>query len=87
MNHRHRKILHKIFAHPVSGNINFKAVISVFEELGAKIENKVGNRIGVTLNGHSASFTHAQHDLTTDGVVQLRKFLTDCGVDPDSYPI
>jgi hypothetical protein len=86
MRNRHRKILQAIFAHPVSGNINFKAVVNVFEELGAEVENKTGNRIGVTLNGHTAAFTHAHHDLTTDGVAQVRKFLADCGIDPGQYP-
>lgn len=87
MNHRHRKVLHKIFTHPVSGNINFKAAVSVLEELGAEIDNKVGNRIGITLNGHTMSFNHSQHDLAVDGVVQLRKFLTECGIDPKHFPV
>lgn len=86
MNHKHRKVLHAIFAHPVSANIDFKDVVSVFEELGGEIDNKQGNRIGVKLNGHSAAFRHAQHDLPIDEVVQIRKFLATCGVDPNQYP-
>ena len=42
MNHRHRKVLHALFAHPVSANIHFKEVMHVFEELGAEIDNKWG---------------------------------------------
>lgn len=86
MNHRHRKVLAQIFAHPISNNIDFKEVESVFRELGADIENKHGNRIGVALNGHSVAFSHAQHSLHKDEVVQIRKFLEGAGVTPEKYP-
>ena len=36
MNHRHRKVLHALFAHPVSANIHFRDVESVFKELGGE---------------------------------------------------
>jgi hypothetical protein len=87
MNHRHRKVLHALFAHPVSHNIAYKDVVSVLEELGAEIDNKSGNRIGVKLNGHNAAFNHAQHDLPAEEVMQVKKFLTTCGVDPAAYPV
>ena len=87
MNHRHRKTLHSLFAHPISGNIDFKAVVHVLEELGAEIENKAGNRIGVALNGHKAAFTHVNHDLPKEEVIQIRKFLETCGIDPAAYPV
>ncbi len=87
MNHRHRKTLHAIFAHPVSGNIDFKEVVHVLENLGAEVENKAGNRIGVSLNGHTAAFVHAHHDLPKEEVMQIKKFLVTCGIDPASYPV
>jgi hypothetical protein len=87
MNHRHRKTLHALFAHPVSGNIDFKEVVHVLEALGAEIENKSGNRIGVTLAGHTAAFVHAHHDMSKDEVAHLRKFLVTCGVDPAAFPV
>ena len=87
MNHRHRKTLHAIFAHPIASNLNFKEVVHVLEELGAEIDNKSGNRIGVSLNGHSVAIVHAQHDLPKEEVMQVRKFLTTCGIDPDAYPV
>ncbi|MFV0294701.1 MAG: type II toxin-antitoxin system HicA family toxin [Hyphomicrobiaceae bacterium] len=86
MNHRHRKVLHALFAHPVSANIDFKDVVHVLEELGAEVDNKSGNRIGVTLKGHTAAFSHAQHSLPKEEVAQIRKFLETCGVDPEAYP-
>ena len=87
MNHRHRKTLHAIFAHPVGANIDFKQVVHVLEQLGAEIDNKSGNRIGVTLNGHTVAFMHVHHDLPKEEVIQVKKFLITCGIDPDAYPV
>lgn len=87
VNHRHRKILHTLFAHPISANISFKDVESVLGELGAVLDNR-GSRIGVTLNGHTAVFHHAQHTLHKDDVVSVKKFITQCGIDPArDYPL
>jgi hypothetical protein len=82
MNHHHRKTIDALFAHPISTNIGFKEVVRALEGFGAKIESKSGNRIGVTLGGHTAAFTHVNHDLPKEEVVQLRKFLTAAGVTP-----
>lgn len=87
MNHKHRKVLHALFAHPVSANINFREVVHVLEDLGATVENKAGNRVGVSLAGHTAAFVHAHHDLSKDEVANIRRFLTTCGVDPAAYPV
>lgn len=87
MNHRHRKVLHALFAHPISANIDFKEVESTLRELGAELENRHGARIAVTLNGHTALFHHANHSLPKDEVVQIKKFLIDCGVAPEQYPV
>ena len=87
MNHHHRKVLHALFAHPVSANADFKQVMHVLEELGAEIDNKSGNRVGVKLNGNSVALTHAHHDLPKAEVIQVRKFLETCGVSPDQYPL
>jgi len=87
MNHRHRKTLHSIFAHPLSGNIDFEAAMHVLEQLGATVEHKTGNRVGVTLNGHSVAFARTTHDLPKEEVMQIRKFLTQCGIDPAAYPV
>jgi hypothetical protein len=87
MNHRHRKVLHAVFAHPVSGNIDFKEVVHLLEELGAEVDNKSGNRIGVRFKDHSAAFTHAHHSLPKEEVAQVKKFLETCGIDPAQYPV
>lgn len=87
MNHHHRKVLHALFEHPVSGNIDFKQMESVLRELGAEIDNRSGARIGVTLKGHTAAFHHASHSLTKDEVAHIRGFLETCGINPDDYPL
>ena len=87
MNHRHRKVLHALYAHPMSSNIDFNDVQSVFGELGATVDNRHGSRIGVSLNGHTAVFHHAKHSLPKDEVVKIRHFLDACGVSPDDYPL
>jgi hypothetical protein len=86
MNHRHRKVLAALFAHPISANIDFKEVVHLLGELGGEVENRSGNRIGVTLNGHTATFMHAHHSLPKEEVVQVRRFLEACGIDPAAYP-
>ncbi len=88
MNHKHRKTLHAVFAHPVSGNIALREVESVFKELGAEMEERHNSRFAVTLNGHTVLFHHAKHDLPKQEVQQIRKFLEDCDVVPErDYPL
>ncbi len=87
MNHHHRVTLHALFAHPISSNIDLRKVVHVFEELGAEVDNRSGNRIGVKLNDRTATFVHAQHSLPKDEVVQIKKFLQSCGVTPEKYPL
>jgi len=88
MNHHHRKILHSLFAHPISGNISLKEVESVLRELGAEINSAHSSKLHVLLNGHSANFSHAGHDLPREEVVQVRKFIEICGIVPErDYPL
>jgi len=83
MNHHHRKILHALFAHPVSGNIAFRDVESVLRELGAEITQAKSGKIHVVLNNKSANFSHTNHSVSREEVVRLRKFIQSCGIDPD----
>ena len=88
MNHKHRKTLHALFAHPVSANISSRAVEAVIRKLGGTIERRHGGRWGVRLNGHFAEFHHDRHSLDPDHVRQMNKFLADAGINPDrDYPL
>lgn len=86
MNHRHRKILHALFAHPVSANIHSGDVEAVLAELGAELDHSHHGRLTARLNGHQLSMAHASHALSPDQVRQVRKFLEDGGIDPSAYP-
>ena len=88
MNHHHRKILHALFAHPISANIAMKDVASVLRELGAETGHSHTGKLTVKLNGHSANFSAAQHSLPKQEVTQVRKFIESCGIDPArDYPL
>ncbi len=87
MNHHHRKVLHAFFAHPVSTNIDFKDAEHVMSMLGAEVETRNGNKIEVTLNGQKASFHRNHHTLAKDEVLHIRKFLENCGIVAEAYPV
>ena len=88
MNHRHRKVLHTIFAHPLNNNIAMRDVQAVLGELGAEVSESHSGKVHVTLNGHTVNFAHAQHSLPKEEVIQVRKFIETCGIDPEAdYPL
>ena len=88
MNHKHRKTLHALFAHPEAANLSPIDVNHVLEELGAEISERAGAKFAVTLNKHTMTFQHAGHSLPKEDVRQVRKFLQDAGVDPErDYPL
>ncbi|MFO1047522.1 MAG: hypothetical protein U1E52_06450 [Geminicoccaceae bacterium] len=86
MNHRHRKVLHALFAHPVSANIHAADVEAVLGELGAELDHSHHGKLTAQLDGHTLSIGHSSHTLNPDQVRQVRKFLEDCGVSPAAYP-
>lgn len=88
MNHRHRKVLHALFAHPVSSNIDPRHVTAVFEELGAEVAHGGHGQIKVTLKGHTHGFHDSHHSLSKEEVGQVRRFLEQAGIDPArDYPL
>ena len=88
MNHRHRKVLHAIFSHPVSANIDPKVLEAMFGELGAEVSHNGSGHLAVKLNGQAHAFHNTQHSLSKDEVVAIRHFLTQSGVDPvRDYPL
>ena len=88
MNHNHRKVLHSIFSHPVPSSVSLRDVESVVKEMGGETGHSGHGRLTLKLNGHSGSLHGQGHELSKDEVVQLRKFLQQCGVDPArDYPV
>ena len=86
MNHRHRKVLHALFAHPVSANIHANDVEAVLTELGAELDHTHHGKLMVRLNGQALALPHTGHTLVPEQVRQLRLFLESCGIDASAYP-
>ncbi|MBK1661928.1 hypothetical protein [Paracraurococcus ruber] len=82
MNHRHRKVLHALFAHPVSANLDPKHVVAALEEIGADITRGGHGQIVVRLGGYMHGFHDDRHSLSKEEVGTLRKLLASAGVDP-----
>jgi hypothetical protein len=82
MNHHHRKVLHALFSHPVSANLDPKQVHAALEEIGANVARGGHGQVVVTLNGHTQGFHDTHHSLSKEEVGAIRKFLSSAGVDP-----
>ena len=88
MNHKHRKVLHSIIAHPEPANLAPADIDHVLEDLGAQLHERSGAKYSVTLNGHTVNFHHAEHIVSKDQIRAVRKFLETAGIDPvRDYPI
>ena len=87
MNHRHRKILHSLFSHPLPNNIHLHDVETVLREMGAEVDHTGHGRLSAKSNGQAVTVHGADHGLSKDEVVKLRKFIEASGVDPTrDYP-
>ena len=85
MNTKQRKTLENIFAIPVSADVRWSDVESLFNGFGAEITEGNGSRVRVALNGVKAVF-HRPHpkNITDKGaLISVRKFLTNAGIHHD----
>ncbi|WP_191086042.1 hypothetical protein [Roseococcus microcysteis] len=88
MNHRHRKVLHGIFAHPLNHNLDPRAVEHVLEELGAELSHTGHGALAVKLGEERGSFHLGSGSVGGDEVMRLRKLITAAGVEPErDYPL
>jgi hypothetical protein len=79
---KHRKTLEKIFSKPVSANIRWSDVESLFNVLGADVSEAEGSRVRVFLFGEIRVF-HRPHPspMTDKGAIEaIRKWLDENGV-------
>jgi len=81
---KHQKILTLILSRPVSGNIKWVDIESLFKALGANISEREGSRIGVKLFGEVQVFhrPHPSPDTDKGAVSSIRKWLEKNGVTP-----
>jgi uncharacterized tellurite resistance protein B-like protein len=88
MNHRHRKVLHSLFSHPVPSNLHLHELESVFREMGGEIGHTSHGRLSVRHKGQMLTVHGSDHGLSKDEVARARKFIESCGVDPvRDYPL
>jgi hypothetical protein len=79
----HRTTLRKIFEHPMSHNIEWRAAISLLEAVGTVSEHR-GGKLAVTIGSQTEHFDPAgKKDVDTDAVVALRRMLSAAGYGPE----
>ncbi|MBE9526233.1 MAG: hypothetical protein IME94_04580 [Proteobacteria bacterium] len=87
MNHKHTKILEKIFHHPISHDIQWNEVMKLFRGLDAVIEiNKHSGKTTINLNDSSIILPKQTHKLVSNHkeVIELRHFFEKLNIIPKS---
>lgn len=84
MKRKHQKILEAIYARPISANIQWRDIESLFLELGADISEREGSRVAVVLFDEVRVFHRPHPSPCTDkgAVASIRKWLEQHGVLP-----
>ena len=83
LSNHHRNTLRQLFQHPVSHNIEWRAVVSLLEAVGSVVEHHDG-MVAVTVGSQTEFFDPpAQKDIDTQAVVDLRRMLSAAGYGPE----
>jgi len=84
MKKKHQKTLALIFKRPVSGNIPWSDIESLFVSLGAEVTERAGSRLAVFLFGEVRVFHRPHPSPSTDkgAVASIRKWLETNEVKP-----
>ena len=77
MKRKHQKILERIFSHPVSANIKWKDIETLFSSLGAELIEHEGSRIEVFLFNEVRVYhrPHPRPDTDKGAVASIKKWL------------
>jgi hypothetical protein len=79
LSHHHRTTLAQIMRHPVSHNIEWKAVLSLLEAVGSVTQTHDGKFL-VAVRGQTQTIDRSRNkDLDEQQVVDLRRLLTNAG--------
>ena len=82
LNHRHRDTLEKIFRHPVSGNVEWRQVLSLLKAVGTTTQEPNG-KVKVELGGETQVLQPPDDkDVDRQLIVDLRRMLTNAGLEP-----
>ena len=85
MNHKHAKILEKIFHHPISNDIQWTDVMKLFKGLDAEIEiNKHSGKTTIHLNEMEIVLPKQTHKFISNHkeVIELRHFFEKANIKP-----
>lgn len=84
MKRKHRKTLELIYDRPISGNIPWKDIESLFVALGADVSERAGSRVAVVLFREVRVFHRPHPSPATDkgAVASIRKWLEAHEVKP-----
>jgi hypothetical protein len=81
LDNRHRNTVRQIFEHPVSHNIEWHAVTSLFDAIGTVTVH--GGKVTITAGAERQIFDHpVGKDIDAQMVVDLRHMLTKAGYGP-----
>jgi hypothetical protein len=84
LSNHHRDTLAQIFQHPVSHNIEWRAVLSLLEVVGTVEESHDGKFV-VTLGTETEILTRPRDkDIDVQEVVDLRRMLSNAGYRPET---
>ena len=84
MSRKHQRTLEAIFSRPLSANVHWHDVESLFVELGADVSEREGSRVAVFLFGEVRVFHRPHPSPNTDkgALASIRKWLEQHGVSP-----
>ena len=82
MNPRHRDTVAKLFAHPGGGNVEWRDVRSLLDEVGTVTQHHNG-KLEVTVGDETEVFDPPREkDIDEQMVVDLRRMLRNAGLAP-----
>jgi hypothetical protein len=82
MNPRHRDTIAKLFAHPGGGNVEWREVRSLLDEVGTVTQHHNG-KLEVTVGDETEVFDPPRgKDVDEQMVVDLRRMLRNAGLAP-----
>jgi hypothetical protein len=82
LNHHHRDTLEKIFRHPLSGNLEWRQVLSLLAAVGTTTREPNG-KVKVELGGQTEVPQPPDgKDVDRQLIVDLRRLLTNAGLEP-----
>jgi hypothetical protein len=85
LNNHHRTTLRQLFQHPVSHNIEWRAVISLLEAVGS-VEQHHDGKLAVTVGSETGFFDpRGQKDLEVQTVADVHRMLAAAGFSAEPH--